>query len=68
MHDCFATGCNKQVEDEMLMCLRHWRMVPADIQREVWRTYRDPERDGHTAAILKARKAVEEKGIGPLFK
>jgi len=24
----------------MLMCLPHWRLVPADLQREVYRTYR----------------------------
>lgn len=22
------------------MCLRHWRLVPADLQRAVWNTYR----------------------------
>lgn len=24
----------------MLMCLKHWRMVPREIQRAVWRHYR----------------------------
>ena len=39
-HFCHATGCNKPVPSKLLMCLRHWRMVPRDIQRSVWRHYR----------------------------
>lgn len=29
----------------MLMCLKHWRMVPRDIQRRVWSTYRPGQCD-----------------------
>jgi hypothetical protein len=41
----------------MLMCLRHWRMVPRKLQEAVWRTYRpgqcddkDPSEAWHEAA------------------
>lgn len=30
----------------MLMCLRHWKMVPKDLQREVWRTYQPGQERG----------------------
>lgn len=33
------------VKPEMLMCLRHWRMVPRAIQRQVWATYRPGQCD-----------------------
>jgi hypothetical protein len=43
----------------MLMCKKHWAMVPKDIQRQVWATYRDgqcddksPSREWHRAADL----------------
>lgn len=40
MHKCAAVPCTKTVEDDLLMCLRHWRMVPKDIQRRIWQHYR----------------------------
>lgn len=39
-HDCHAIECERQIAPSMLMCRVHWRMVPANLQREVWRTYR----------------------------
>lgn len=39
MHPCAASPCKKQIEDKLLMCMRHWRMVPRDIQREIWQHY-----------------------------
>ena len=44
-HHCHARGCATLVKPEMLMCLRHWRMVPKDIQRRVWATYRPGQCD-----------------------
>ena len=40
-HHCHAEGCDEKVPPERLMCLKHWRMVPRDMQREVWQTYRE---------------------------
>ncbi len=40
VHTCHARGCEKSVPPKMLMCLRHWHMVPRDLQREIWHTYR----------------------------
>ncbi len=39
-HWCYAEGCEVEVPPRMLMCLRHWRMVPRDLQDAIWRTYR----------------------------
>lgn len=39
-HVCHAHGCSKPVPPRLLMCAPHWRAVPAEIQRAVWREYR----------------------------
>lgn len=39
-HHCHAKNCKTACEPEKLMCLKHWRMVPKDIQAMVWRHYR----------------------------
>lgn len=38
-HTCHADGCDVEVPPRMLMCLRHWRMVPRTIQRQIWNEY-----------------------------
>ena len=40
MHKCHAQGCIVEVPPKMLMCRRHWFMVPKPLREEVWRTYR----------------------------
>lgn len=39
-HLCHAKNCTIAVPPRLLMCIRHWRMVPLDIQRLVWKHYR----------------------------
>lgn len=39
-HHCHAIGCEKPVPPRLLMCAQHWRMVPAHLQRLIWRVYR----------------------------
>ena len=39
-HHCHAHGCDKSVPPRLMMCPKHWRMVPVDLQSRVWRTYR----------------------------
>jgi hypothetical protein len=38
-HTCHARNCNAKVPRSMLMCRRHWFMVPKFLRDEVWRTY-----------------------------
>lgn len=40
IHRCHAEGCHVEVEPKLLMCLRHWRMVPRELQNRVWKHYR----------------------------
>lgn len=44
-HTCHAINCNTRIPPEMLMCKRHWFMVPKSIQRQVWNTYRPGQCD-----------------------
>ncbi len=39
-HHCHARGCKVETKPEMLMCYRHWKMVPALFQKAVWKHYR----------------------------
>lgn len=39
-HLCHAEGCRVPVPPKMLMCPKHWQMVPAATQRLVWKAYR----------------------------
>ena len=60
-HRCHAIGCEKEVPPAMLMCLRHWRMVPRPLQKEVWRTYRrgqEIDKNPSTAYLMAQKDAV----------
>ena len=66
-HTCHARNCTAAVPPEMLMCKRHWFMVPKAVRDEVWATYlpgqcddMDPSEEWHQAADA-AIKAVFEK-------
>lgn len=38
-HECPIDGCPKRVDHHQLMCLSHWRMVPGEIGRKLYRAY-----------------------------
>ena len=60
-HTCHAYGCSRRVHPRLLMCLRHWKMVPQAIQRNIWKYYRPgQEIDKHPSDeyILVQRAAV----------
>lgn len=44
-HRCHARGCAMKVAPEMLMCRRHWGMVPRRLQLAVWHAYRPGQCD-----------------------
>lgn len=44
-HHCHAIACAAAVPPRMLMCRRHWAMVPAELQRAVWAHYRAGQED-----------------------
>lgn len=45
VHRCHARGCTAACPPEHLMCSRHWRMVPKDLQGRVWSHYRPGQCD-----------------------
>lgn len=66
-HVCHADGCEVSVPPKMLMCLRHWKMVPRSIQLRVWREYvpgqevrKDPSSE-YLEVMREAIEAVAEK-------
>lgn len=71
LHRCAASSCVRQVPVYLLMCINHWRMVPAALQREVhdaWaaRKARPVDADAahwHAEATQKAVAAVATKQI-----
>lgn len=71
-HHCHATNCEVPVKPEYLMCRGHWAMVPSNLQRRVWRTYRrgqcddrNPSREYLFAARDAVRFVAEAEGLAP---
>lgn len=67
MHRCPADGCSLMVNTDKLMCYKHWKLVPEDIQKKVYRTYYAKQRNGtqaneqaHYDAMQEAIEAVNE--------
>lgn len=58
-HQCPAPRCNQSVPQSRLMCGRHWRLVPEDLKRTIYREY--PKRSAEWAAACAAAVAA----IGP---
>lgn len=51
-HKCVVTICTKILDEQYLMCIDHWKLVPPDIQQRIYR--------GHRAKTSDWRKAVIE--------
>ena len=56
-HTCHARGCNKTCKPQLLMCYKHWCMVPQKLRNAVYEHYRegqcddkDPSEEWHIAA------------------
>lgn len=71
-HHCHATACRTTVPPAMLMCGKHWRMVPRDIQRRVWATYRvgqcddqSPSAEYCDAASAAVTAVALKEGVAP---
>lgn len=57
-HTCHAEGCSVPVPPRMFACLRHWRMVPPALQRELWRAYK-PGQEAGAAPVTKDYMIVQ---------
>ena len=61
-HACHAERCAIEIPARLLMCRRHWMMVPLELQQAVWRHYRrGQERDKQVTRewLAAARAAIE---------
>jgi hypothetical protein len=61
-HRCPIDGCERRVPSYQLMCPRHWRAVPADVQRRLYRTWdhgRGAGTEDHIEAMDAAIHAAE---------
>lgn len=38
-HPCHADNCDVEIDPSRLACLKHWRMVPRALQKELWAEY-----------------------------
>ena len=39
-HLCHAWGCQTEINPHLFMCLKHWKMLPRFLQKEIWHHYR----------------------------
>lgn len=66
-HNCHARNCEVPVPPKMLMCRRHWYMVPREMRNRVWNTYQRGQEIGQvlpTEAWFEASKeAIEAVAI-----
>lgn len=69
-HRCHAIRCEVEVDPGLLLCKRHWFMVPKPLRKAVWHHYRKgqevdkrPSRE-YLAAADAAIKAVEAAEFG----
>lgn len=68
-HNCKAEGCTQVVALHLLMCIEHWRLVPAATRRAVlsaWRRWKSGVKGAwadYQAAVADAVAAVREKEI-----
>lgn len=66
-HTCHARDCHIAVPPTLLMCRNHWRMVPRNIQRAVWSTYRDGQCDDKRPSVSWHEAASAAIGYVALF-
>jgi hypothetical protein len=59
LKDCPVEGCQARIARQLLVCRVHWRLVPPDLKREVWRAYQNGEGILHDAYRRAAAAAVD---------
>ena len=68
LRTCSAVGCGLAVPSHLLMCMDHWRLVPAKLARGVLLAWRNRDRGNaqtlaYQAAVAAAVRAVAEKEL-----
>lgn len=69
MHCCTAPDCERPIQDRFLMCPAHWKRVPPDLQKRVYRTWlrltRDPYPNDAKEAEYEAARAAAIASLSP---
>ena len=68
-HNGPVQGCRKSVHFSKLMCSGHWRLVPSDLQRQVYAAYNQGRGQGsqeHVQACLNAVNAVNSATVAEI--
>lgn len=61
-HTCHAEGCTAAVPPRLLMCARHWRMVPRAMQSALWAVYvpgQEARKDPTREYLAAARRCID---------
>ena len=61
LHQCHATHCKVLVHPSLLMCIRHWRMVPRRLKHYLQESHRQGGESVEYLNIVKACIAHVEK-------
>lgn len=72
-HTCHIPHCNVSTPPKLLMCGKHWRMVPRNLQRRVYAHYQSGQERGehrpteawHQAADEAIRAVVQLESESP---
>lgn len=62
-HTCHALECRTFCRPEHLMCFHHWKLVPVDLQKSLWRHYRRGQETGKRQPT-KAWRIAAERCVG----
>jgi hypothetical protein len=60
-HECLMTTCTAQISKHLAFCPAHWRLVPRDLQTEIYETHRLNDRQSWYNAIARARTIIAEQ-------
>ena len=68
-HKCAARSCDKRISLNLLMCGRHWMLLPRRIRERIWSEYHKGIADGthptgaYALAVDEAVRAVDGKEL-----
>jgi hypothetical protein len=61
-HTCHWPNCREDVPPALLMCLRHWQLLPEPVRYAVWAAYRPGQevaKDPSRAYVAAVRVALD---------
>lgn len=61
---CDIEGCKAVVPSHLLLCGKHWRLVPAALQREVYRSWKVRQRQPRDPAAKHNHELAKRAAIG----